>query len=179
MSTSGSDNEPGVVCDDEAGRDESLGSFASGECDADSGSDDSDEFQVISVHTDGDGAERSSMATDADGTHNDDNGNGHERINTTSLTDTQHDKLNRWILSSIEFEQKNKTSLCDIIRSNPRFSNPTTFDRMLNYCKVEPFRSHVSSIDDNDKVQQGMFYDDIVQLQQQQDQANSAQHNDR
>lgn len=110
-----------------------------------SSSSDSEDFQLISVNNvDVSGTDDKESATQS----NDDvNGSDDQQLEDENLllTKAQYEKLKDWILSAIEFEQRNGTSFCDTIRSNPRFSDPCMAEKMLNYCQVDAFQSNLSS----------------------------------
>lgn len=87
-----------------------------------------------------------------------------------ALTKTQFENLRQWILTTADMEEKLGKSLPDTIRSNRNFNNPATYKKMIDFCHIDPFGSHIQS---RRPLQENDYYEAIDEKQQNQTRAQS------
>jgi len=53
------------------------------------------------------------------------------------------DRLSQWVTIALDAQQQSGTSFTEVIRDNRNFHNPAIFEKMITYCGIDEFGTHL------------------------------------
>lgn len=67
----------------------------------------------------------------------------HQKASLALSIEEQNENLRKWVQCMVPEKRKQGTSFIGMIRKNKNFRNPAIFEKMISYCEIDEFGSHV------------------------------------
>lgn len=77
--------------------------------------------------------------------------------------DAQTARLTEWVSSALATEQRSGISFSETVRRNSNFRNPAIYDKMVSFCAIDEFATHIAHRKPLEKFE---YYDDLNDLQE-------------